>query len=426
MKEVIIATIFLLLSISIGILRIIKLDRGVYIQDIRLFFLLSFSLYIVFLPIIYCFFSDIMPFNERVFANMVWLYTSSIVAYDIVLFQYNTRWYNPPLSDKHYISYKKPFLLLALLVAYSFYYMRSQGIQTFSLGENMSSRSEYGEAVHQSWIVLSILIAVIFNFLLFHFKRFHFSQKIVFLGLLFFYVAYQVSLGNRREYMSIILFFVCYYLCIRKIPLNSKMLFFLVVGFIGSFLLPMIRDANTRDLQSKDLIQAAVLSNEFIYPQQTSYYTMLASPDLKFGYTYTILPIQVAIPRAIYPNKPPTLGTEFITKIINTTQGYAYTPVTEAYINFGYIGPFIVFYLLALFLNYLVRKTRTKGVSFVYMIIFASSFDFCRSEFSSVAYSFFFIFVTYYVIQILCGRRKKRQNVGSGQLKHLKNTARYH
>ncbi len=63
--------------------------------------------------------------------------------------------------------------------------------------------------------------------------------------------------------------------------------------------------------------------------------------DYRFGSTYTLLPVQIAIPRAIYPNKPPTLGTEFIYKIMGPGgQGYAYTPVTEAYLNFWYIGPY--------------------------------------------------------------------------------------
>lgn len=404
MAEVIIATAFLLLSITVGIFRIIKLDRGIYIQDIRLFFLFSFALYVIFLPIVFCFFSDIMEFDKRVFANMVWLYSSAVIGYDVVLFKYDTRWCNSSLSYKLYRSYTKPILLLLFLVVYSFHYMKSQGIQTFSLGEDMNNRSEIMEAVSQLWIVLSLAIAVIFNFLLFHFKKITFLQKVVFLCVLFFYIAYQISLGNRREYTSIILFFVCFYLCIKKIPLNTKLLVFLLIGFIGSFLLPMVRDANTRDLQSRDLVQAAILSNEFVYPQQTTYYTMMASPDYKLGYTYTILPIQIAIPRAIYPNKPSSLGTEFITKILNTTQGYAYTPVTEAYLNFSYIGPFVIFYLLALFLNKLVRETQNRGISFKYMIIFAYSFDFCRSEFSSVAYSFFFIFLTYILTSFLAGR----------------------
>lgn len=406
MTEIIIATVFLLLSIIVGVLRIIKLDGGLYIQDIRLFFLLSFSVYIVFLPIVYCFFSDMMKFNDSVFANMVWLYTSAMVAYDSVLFSCKTRWINNSLSAEPYKSYNIPFFILTLLVAYSFYYMQSRGIQTFSLGDNMSSRSELGEVVQQSWIVLTIAIAVIFNFLLFNFKKLSFFQKIIFLGLLFFYVAYQVSIGNRREYTTIIIFFVCYYLCIRKIPLNSKILIFLIVGFLGSFFLPMIRDSSTRDMNRQDMIQAAILSNEFIYPQQTTYYTMEASPEYRLGYTYTILPIQIAIPRAIYPNKPQTLGTEFITNILKTRQGYAYTPITEAFLNFGYVGPFVVFYLLALFLNKLVKESKSRGVSFKYMIIFAYSFDFCRSEFSSVAYSFFLIFVSYWIIESLCVRRR--------------------
>lgn len=417
MTEIIIATVALLFSIIVGIVKICKQDKGIYLQDIRLFFLLAFTLYSVFLPIVYIFYCDVMKFSDRAFVNMIWLYTSAVVAYDIVLFTNKTRWANPEVTAKPCKTYFFAFGILAILVAYSFYYMVSQGIQTFALGEDMVSRSRYGQAVHQSWIVLTIAIAVIFNFLLFHFKKLSFFWKIVFLGLLFFYVAYQVSLGNRREYATIVLFFACYYLCIKKIPLNKKLLVFLILGFVGSFFLPMIRDAATRDLNRQDMVQTAILSNEFIYPQQTTYYTMRANPEYKFGYTYTVLPIQVAIPRAIYPNKPQTLGAEFIRKIIDTNQGYAYTPVTEAFINFGYIGPFVIFYLLGLFLNKLVREVQVRGASFKYMIIFAYCFDFCRSEFSSVAYSFLIIFITYKIISAIVGGKRRLGLIRSQSLK---------
>lgn len=406
MSEVIIATIVLLLVIAIGVLKIIKLDGGLFLQDIRFFFLLSFTLYIVFLPIVYCLYSEIFFFNQNIFTKMVWLYASAILAYDIVLFKKNIKWKNSSLIYPPYKSYKRVIYGLICLVACSFYYMKSRGVVTFSLGEGMADRSEYGEAVSQSWIILSIVVAVFFNFTLFIFRKLNTTCKLIFLSCLAFYVTYQISLGNRREYTTIILFFVCYYLGIRKIPLNIKLLCFLVAGFIGSFAITIIRDANTRDLSRSDKIQMAIISNEFIYPQQTTYYTMEANPDYKLGYSYTILPIEVAIPRSIYPNKPATLASEFVTKILNTTQGYAYTPVTEAFINFGYIGPFVIFYILALFLNNLVKEANEKGISFKYAIFFAYSFDFCRSEFSSVAYSFLFIYLSYKLIILLVGRIK--------------------
>ncbi len=82
-------------------------------------------------------------------------------------------------------------------------------------------------------------------------------------------------------------------------------------------------------------------------------------------------------------------------------QGYAYTPVTEAYLNFWYIGPFIVFLFLSVFLNKLVKSACKYGVSFKYMVLFAYVFDFCRGEFSSVAYSLMFFYLSYRLLRKL-------------------------
>ena len=262
MTEIIVPTILLLLSIAVGVIKLIKLDRGVYLQDVRLFFLLVFSLYIVFLPIVYCFFPDILVFKKRIFSNMVWLYFSAVLAYDIVLFKYNIAWKNPGFTS---YNRKKKFAFvvfaLILLVLYSYYYMRSQGITTFSLGEEMDDRGTYTKAVRQSWIILTIVIAVFFNYLLFHFKYLGKKYRLIFLGCLLFYILYQMSMGNRREYVTMGLFFICYYLSIKQKSLDLKLLLLLLIAFIGSFAITIIRDPNTRFLTFSQKIQIAILES---------------------------------------------------------------------------------------------------------------------------------------------------------------------
>lgn len=400
MEEVNVALFFMLASFAIGILKIIRLNKGLYLQDIRLFFLLSFALYSIFLPIASCVFPDILAFNEDVMTTTIWLYTSAVVGFDIMLFKYNIPWKNAGLTYKNTKSFKYVIYVLIVLVAYAFYYMYSQGVQTFALGASMDDRSTYGEAVHQSWIILAIVVATFFNYLLFHFKLLNGRQKFIYIACLLFYVAYQVSLGNRREYTTIILFFICYYLCIKRQSLKLKLLLFILVAFIGSFAITIIRDPNTRELQGNDAVQMALVNNEFIYPQQTTYFTVKDKWDYRYGYTYTILPIEIAIPRSIYPSKPPTLGTEFMFRL-GVSQGYAYTPVTEAFLNFGYVGPFFIFMLLGAGANRLIRKVNKNGVSFLYIILYAYIFDFCRGEFSSVSYSLFFIYISYLFIRKL-------------------------
>jgi len=407
MAEVFFAIVLLLISILIGIIKIVRLDGGLYLQDVRLSFLLTFTLYTIFLPIASCAFPDILSFRKGTFANMIWLYFSAVLAYDIVLFKYNIKWLNPNIRIIRHNKFFLPLIFLILLVLYSYYYMKSQGVTTFALGAGMDDRDTYSAAVHQSWIVLTIVIAVFFNYLFFHYKNLSGRTKIILVSCLLFYFLYQLSMGNRREYVTIALFLLCYYLSLIKKPISLKLFIILVIGFIGSFIITIVRDPNTRDLPANEKVQMAIISNEFVYPQQTTYYMIEADKDLKLGYTYTILPIQIAIPRYIYPNKPMTLGTDFIKNIIDTSQGYAYTPVTEAYLNFGFMGPFIIFLLIAMFLNKLVKEANATGISFKYMIIFAYLFEFCRSEFSSVFYSFIIIFLSYKFCLFLAGKGRK-------------------
>ena len=107
----------------------------------------------------------------------------------------------------------------------------------------------------------------------------------------------------------------------------------------------MKRDASTRDMTGNEAVQMALQSNEFVYPMQTTYYTIKDYWSYRFGSTYLILPVQVLIPRAIYPGKPDSLGSEFVKKTFGPDwMAFAYTPVTEAYLNGGCLGIIIVFF----------------------------------------------------------------------------------
>jgi hypothetical protein len=65
--------------------------------------------------------------------------------------------------------------------------------------------------------------------------------------------------------------------------------------------------------------------------------------------------------------------------------GYAYTPVTEAVLNFGFIGPFIVFAVLSILTVKLVKNAdRVPGF---YFLCFAFVVDFNRGDVGGLFYS---------------------------------------
>jgi len=121
------------------------------------------------------------------------------------------------------------------------------------------------------------------------------------------------------------------------------------------------------------------------------------------GETYLLLPFQTLIPRVIYPSKPKSLGSELVIKSTGGGQGYAFTPTTEAYLNFGLLGPIIIHFFLGIFLVKLVKNVSLNHNLLTYIIFFSLVFDFMRGDFSGITYQLlvmFFIIEFYKLLQI--------------------------
>jgi len=389
--------IFLITQSILGIFGLIKINKGIYLQDIRMFFILSFTLYSVFLPLISMIglidgFTDYLP--------------QTTILYGLSLFSFNTftlfkkrKWNNLSNIESNSKGFFIPISLLFFLVLYSIYYMKSSGISVFTFGENMSSRTELGSIVTQLWIVLSFMIITITTFLIFNFQKLNNKSRLIFVLIIILYVIFQFSLGNRRQIAGIIFFSISFILSFFRKKMNFKTIVILSILFIGSFAISILRDANTRTLDRAGQIEVALASNEFIYPMQTTYYLLKNNWDFRFGSTYIFLPFQLLIPRIIYPGKPSTLGGEFIIKTFGKRfrQGFAYTPVSEAYLNFGYIGPLIMFFFLGVFFDFLLKINYTN-LNYVYFMFYGLVFDFCRGDFGSIFYAVFVMYVVYRLV----------------------------
>ena len=109
------------------------------------------------------------------------------------------------------------------------------------------------------------------------------------------------------------------------------------------------------------------------------------------------------IPRAIWTDKPESLSLQFMRDAFGSTNliGFAYTPVTEAFLNFSWVGPFIVFAIFSLLLVKLVRNADAHPG--LYFILFALVVDFHRGEFAGIVYAICFIGGAY-LLQLLMSR----------------------
>lgn len=204
----------------------------------------------------------------------------------------------------------------------------------------------------------------------------------------------QLSVGNRRDFIPVLL-------GIFWVFINIKKLKFGILGFAGILLaiflfnyLGTLRGGDN-GVNRSQLIYQTMTNNEFVYPFFTLTYEVEQnkkqqnSYNFQYGTTYFINPVLILIPRTIYPEKPDSLANQFLKKKYgkNITIGFAYNPVTESFVNFGYIGSFIVFFLFGRLLVF-VLNYKYQIYNF---LIFITLIDFCRGEMGTYLYQFLFI-----------------------------------
>ena len=399
------ALFFLLSQCAIGFFLLWRLNKGLYLQDIRLIFLLFYTLYSIFWPLINFVF-DIVP-NDSSYTKTIFTYGLALLPFNFLLLIKRTKWKNNIVFKSIKFSLRRLLILATGLVAFAMFYMVAAGIPIFQFGNEMMDRYDYFSAVTQVWVVLNLFIATVFSLIFFGLDKMSRKQKLLFLCVTCVYVVFQISMGNRREFASFLMFVIGALLIRRKARMNIKIICLLSILFIGSFVVSMKRNASTRIMEGEDAVQMALQSNEFIYPMQTTYYTIKDDWDYRFGTTYFLLPIQVLIPRSIYPSKPTTLGTEFVNKTFGPGyMAFAYTPVTEAYLNGGYLGVLFVFLILSLLMDEMVRKAN-RLITFSYLMAFSLVLDWSRSEFSSIFYTICMIVICLMICKKFAGYKKK-------------------
>ena len=79
--------------------------------------------------------------------------------------------------------------------------------------------------------------------------------------------------------------------------------------------------------------------------------------------------------------------------------GFAYTPVTEAFLNFWYVGPFIVFTVLSLLLVKLVKNSYAHPG--LYFVAFALVVDFNRGDWGGTFYALMVVGGAYWFMTVV-------------------------
>ena len=408
-KSDLLLIILFVYSLFLGFFIIENKEKKLLANNTSLIFLLFLFFYGVFNCIIsYVFLGAI---SDEIYHPTVF-YAISIPALLLGILSKKNKNFYPDIYESNISSDKQsPYanflkqVLLVILIAYKTYFFYSAGVLFSFSNAGTDSRLEMFSNVGQLDVIVGLFIIGLFSYFVYYYKNLPKKTVLVVSCLLFYYILMQLSVGNRRDFVPIVI-------GIFWVFVNIKRLKFGIIGFAGILLaiflfnyLGTLRAGDNGSNRSQ-LIYQTMTNNEFVYPFFTLTYEVEQNKkqpnnyNFQYGTTYLINPILILIPRAIYPGKPDSLANEFLERKYgrNKTIGFAYNPVTESFVNFGYFGSFLVFFLLGRFLVFLLNY-KNQVFNF---LIFITLIDFCRGEMGTYLYQFLFI-----SIFLILHRKKK-------------------
>lgn len=303
----------------------------------------------------------------------------------------NTRFlYFNNLNNKMLIKANIVFSITIALILMKTLNFYSQGI-LFNFSAFNTDRLELLKDTSQLDVILGLLLISSFLYLIYYYPKLSKKKKILLLVLIFFYIGIQMSVGNRRDFVPIAFGLIWVFSNIKKVKFNFLILAIFIVGIIGFNVLAVFRTQSESTFERAKVLENSFKYNEFVFPFETLKYevndNIEGKTNLKYGSTILINTTTIFIPREIFPDKPNSLAASFVKDRFGGGIGYAYMPITELFINFGFIGSLLSFYFLGLFI---LKIFSLKDQRYIY-IFFTMIFDFCRGEISSLVYTFVFI-----------------------------------
>lgn len=374
---------FLAAQVAFGLALLYKTHQALYLHDIRVVFIGAYALYGLANPFAVLYFG--YP-ETRAVTEAVALYALGLMGFNLAQAIMPTRCVccATLAKPRRLASIVVPLSLLALFCVILVLAVKLDKRITF--GQIIGARQHAGE-VDQSWVVANYSMQGLAFCGIAYFARLSGWAKAATAGVILAWAMVHFGLGNRREFVPVILFGLAYVCLTRGIKLRLVHVGFALVGITAMMLVGVVRSELPKDLSFREMVLLAARSNEFVYPiETTAFYVSLPDYQFKLGTTYLLRLPQYIIPRALWPAKPVSLGTQFVIDMVGTTrwQGYAYSPVTEAYINFGWAGPFCMMYVFGILANMLLLYGRRNPI--VYLTVTASVVDFVRGEFGGWAY----------------------------------------
>ncbi len=362
-------------------LSILRLVDGAFVfQDIRLFFLIFFFFYGATLPMVVVF--GLQGATTGI-AGAGFMYATGMFAFNFVQWWYRQPWHDVP--PEVFARYRPSFanaVLVFLGFAWIIYYLLSRGT-VLGGGINRERANWIGTQV---WVVSMFVMNGLVMYGFIGWNQLTRQAKVVLALTVIAFVLLQVSFGNRRDFIPMFVFLAGVFAARRHAVIRFWTILLGILAFAGLTVLGILRQVIAAPvLLASDPVTILITQSEFVSPIQTLIYYVAKPHALRLGWTYITAPL-LFIPRIFWPGKPESLSLQFMRDAFGSTElmGYAYTPVTEAVLNFGSVGPAIFFAILSILLVKLVKNADLRPG--LYFICFSVVIDFNRGDVGGTFY----------------------------------------
>jgi oligosaccharide repeat unit polymerase len=380
-------------ALSIGLLR---LYNGVWVfQDVRVPFVLFMFLYGFTLPAISIVKStDLAGAGEAAF-----LYGTAFLGFNLVQWWYKQPWKDVPAES---LAWVRPTFANAAVILLGFAgivgYAWLMGTRSFLTLD----RSQMHWLYTQAWIVSMMLMNGFVMYMFAGWPRLTRNAKRLATVTIIAFVIFHLGLGNRHAFLPMFIFLAGLIASRRRAVIGFRTIAVGILVFFMFMVVGVVRQMRAAPwmLYTSDTLLLIAETNEFTMPIQTVMYYVTAKKPLYYGKTYLAAP-SVFVPRVLWPEKPIGLSLQFNKDQFGDviTSGFAYTPITEAYINFGYVGPFIVLSLVSLATVWLVKHARRRPL--LYFLCFAIALDFNRGDSPGILYYVVVIGVAFWFMKFV-------------------------
>ncbi|KQR93539.1 hypothetical protein ASG01_10220 [Chryseobacterium sp. Leaf180] len=386
----------LIYTLLLGFFIIKNQYETLYFNNSSLIFFIFFYLYGIFVFLVqYVLYTKV---DSEVYSSVI-IYLAAVFTYligtSVLRKEVYTSLETKSSFDKNYSVILAA--IVSVLVVYKAAFFINQGLFFNPQSLMKSERNDLIKETSQLEIIVGFLITGGFLFFVYHFQNLKKYLKYFIIFLFVFYSSMQLSAGNRKDFAPVIIGIFWVFANIKKIKftylkfvgLLALILAFLYIGTLRSELLGGAK------YTPAEKIAITLSSNEFVYPFYTlSFEVERAQKNknyhFKYGETVFINPIINFIPREIFPEKPKSLGTQFVERYYGKNgMGFAFTPVSEFFINFGYFGPALMYLFIGMGII-ILQNIRDQRYNFIFFTLIV---DFCRGEVSTFLYQFVIVAV---------------------------------